>query len=462
VVQLIEIRAVQQKEKNNYKKILAVVRLSLILCFVILTSLELYSQEYIYFGNVIDAISKLPIEKVNIKDINTNKGTATNEKGYFNIQSKNSSVTLEISHIAFSSKTLVIKHGDYSDSSVVIELFHKNYDLEEIVISDKQYEIIYLKTNQSVLDYDIVHGRVFLLVKDYYQNSTILLSLSEDLTDTIIITTPFKPKFFFKDIYDNLNIISQKDSAYQIITKENSTEFHLPIVYDKLKLLSKLYRFKTDNKYCFSQFNTIKDKLDFGYKIQNSNENVFYSITDDDKIDYYYHELIFQNIIRQTAPYNRRKIVTKYYKHPALYFDRKYMYEQMQNVFFKFGSNIFVVDNLKNMLISFDENCKMTGMKEIIIQEETNKNNDIFQEKGNQIWKYPLIIDLHNNKIFLAVLHKQKTELVNFDTEKGTLSHVTTLPHIFPKKILINRGNIYYLYQKTSSVRNFGLFRTKL
>lgn len=449
------------KRKNNYKKILTVVRLSLILCFVVLTSLELFSQEYSYFGNVIDAISKLPVKDVNIADINSGRGTITNEKGYFKIQSNNSSLTLKITHITFSSRTLVLKHEEFSDSSVVIELFNKNYVLNEIVISDKQYETIYFKTNQSVLDYDIVHGRVFLLVKDYYQNSTILLSLSEDLTDTIIITTPFKPKFFFKDIYDNLNIISQKDSAYQIITKENSTEFHLPIAYDKLKLLSKLYRFKTDNKYYFSQFNSVKDKLDFGYKIQNIKENVFYSITDDDKIDYYYHELIFQNIIPHTAPDNRRKVVTKYYKHPALYFDRKYMYEQMQNVFFKVDSNIFVVDNLKNMLISFDKNCKITGMKKIIIEDENYKINNNLQQRGSQIWKYPLIFDQYNNKIFIAVLHKQKIELVNFDLEKGSLSYVTTLPHIFPKKILANKGNIYYLYQKTSSVRNFGLFRTK-
>lgn len=444
------------------KKILIVIRLSLILCSVILFSLKLSSQEYLYFGNVIDAISKLPVKDVNIADINSGKGTITNEKGYFSIQSKSRNVTLEISHIAYSSKILVLKYGDFSDSSVVIELFHKNYDLAEIEISDKQFETIYFKYNQSVIDYDIAHGRVFLLVKDYYEKSISLLSLSESLTDTVIISTPFKPRCFFKDIYNNLNVISQEDSAYQIIVGLDKFAFQKPIDNNKLLLLSQLYKFKINDKYFFSQFNSVEDELNFGFKTQNSDENVFYSITDDDKIDYYYYELLFSHIIPHTAIYNRRKVVTKYYNHPALFFDKKYMYEQMQNVFFNIGSDIYVIDNLKNRFVHFDDNCNIIEIKDILIQEESNMINDVFQKKGTQIWKYPLIVDPFSNKLFLAVLNKQKTDLVNFDVEKGSLSFVTTLPHIFPKKILVNKGDVYYLYQKTSSVRNFGLFRTKL
>lgn len=437
-------------------------RLALILCFAILTNLELYSQEYLFFGNVIDAISKLPVKDVNVADINSGKGTITNKKGYFNIKSKSINVTLEISHIAYSSRILVLKYGDFSDSSVVIELFHKNYDLAEIEISDKQFETIYFKYNQSVIDYDIAHGRVFLLVKDYYEKSITLLSLSESLTDTVIISTPFKPRCFSKDIYNNLNVISQEDSAYQIIVGPGDFTFQKPIDNNKLLLLSQLYKFKINDKYFFSQFNSIEDELDFGFKTQNSNENVFYSIIDDEKIEYYYYELLFRKIIPNTARYDRKKVVTKYYNHPALFFDKKYMYEQMQNVFFNIDSNIYVVDNLKNRLIRFDDNCKMIEIKDILIQEETNIINDVFQKKGTQIWKYPLIVDKNNNKIYLAVFHKQKIDLVNFDVEKGSLSFVTTLPHIFPKKILVNKGDVYYLYQKTSSVRNFGLYRTKL
>jgi hypothetical protein len=437
-------------------------RLSLILCCAILFSLELNSQEYLYFGNVIDAISKLPVKDVNITDINNGEGTTTNEKGYFSIQSKSRNLSLEISHIAYSSRILGLKYEDFSDSSVVIQLFQKNYDLAEIVISDKQFETIYFKNNQSVIDYDIAHGRVFLLVKDYYEKSITLLSLSESLTDTVIISTPFKPKCFFKDIYNNLNIISQEDSAYQIIVGPGDFTFQKPIDHNKLLLLSQLYKFKINDKYFFSQFNSVEDELDFGFKTQNSNENIFYNITDDDKIEYYYDELLFRKIIPNTAIYNRRKLVTKYYNHPALFFDRKYMYEQMQNVFFNIGSDIYVVDNLKNILIHFDKSGKKIEIKEIINEEEANKINDAIQLKGTQIWKYPLIVDQFSNKLFLAVLNKQKTDLVNFDVEKGSLSFVTTLPHIFPKKILVNKGDVYYLYQKTSSVRNFGLFRTKL
>jgi len=60
-----------------------------IFLLIIFLSFELHSQ--LFSGRVIDSKSGEPLEYVSIGIVNTQFGTITDEKGYFNIEAKNQS-----------------------------------------------------------------------------------------------------------------------------------------------------------------------------------------------------------------------------------------------------------------------------------------------------------------------------------------------------------------------------------
>jgi len=424
------------------------------------------AQNISFEGNVIDAYTEKPIPNVNVKVLNKNIGTLTNAKGFFKLISKDKTVKLQFTHISYNKKIAVFNINNVlSDSSVVIKMTPKAYTLQEIDINDKKFETVYSNHEKSILDYEIYHNRIFLIVKDYSDFSIKLFSIDINLKDTIQIKTPDVPKRFFEDIYENINMISKNDSAYQMVTSGNKIVFYKPIPYDTLLYKNNLYKFKIDDKYFFSEFeNNLMDKLKYGYITKDNNPKYFYTIYDDDKINYYYLEMIFLGIIPHTPPDKRREIVTKNYNNPALYFDRKFMYNNIQVLFFKLKDKIYIIDNVNYKLAKFDKNGNKLYEKSLnFSQKDSLRVNALAEQKGGHIWKNRVIINTDDStNVFLPIRIGIKTNLFALNLNSGLLEYIKTLPHIFPKKIRITDGKIYYLYQKPGTLRNYGLFRTEL
>jgi len=439
--------------------------------FFILFNLVLFWNfalpQNIYFeGNVIDAFTEKPIANVNIKVLNKNIGTLTNSKGYFKLISKDKIIKLQFTHISYNKKVVIFNGNNVlSDSSVVIKMTPKAYTLPEIDINDKKFETVYSNNEKSILDYEIYHNRIFLIVKDYSDFSIKLFNIDINLNDTILIKTPDIPKRFFVNIYENINVISKNDSAYQMVISGNKTIFYKPIPFDTLSYQNNLYKFKIDDKYFFSEFeNNLMDKLKFGYITKDNNTKYFYTIYDEDKINYYYLELIFLGIIPHTPPDKRRAIVTKNYNNPSLYFDRKFMYNNIKVLFFKLKDKIYIIDNVNYKLAKFDKNGnKLYEISLNFSHKDSLRVNALLEQKGGHIWRKQVIINNDDStKVFLPVRIGIKTNLFALNLNSGRLEYVKTFPHIFPKKIMIADGKIYYLYQKPGTLRNYGLYRTEL
>lgn len=89
-------------------------------------------------ANIIDDNTLLPIENVNVININTVKGTVTDKRGFFSIEAK-ANDTLHLSLIGYKSIKVRVTNDWIKNQTTKIQLTERAYALEEIVIN--QYNL---------------------------------------------------------------------------------------------------------------------------------------------------------------------------------------------------------------------------------------------------------------------------------------------------------------------------------
>ncbi len=444
-------------------------KIFLTLTLLIFIQQVLHSQSTpVIRGTVIEEKTGQPLPNVAIQIWPGSKfGSISDKKGRFKINTDKDSITLKFSHISSVPKLLKINAKAVSDSNILVTLSPFSYTLDAVEISEERYETIYKKPNQSVIDYEIYNHRIYFLLKDYSNRKYQLISVDENLRDTIFSTPPGKPRGIIIDFYGNLDIVSKSGSVYQIIIENGQMNYLEPFDYSTLKKVNELYDFKIDSNYYFSEFQTkIKDKINYG-KINKKSKKIFCSLFDEDKINYFYDEMRFLSLINKcySAPpgEKRRDIVTKLYDRQEINFTVNFMYNHISNAFFHINDSIYIIDNIKNKLLKFDKNGKLIASTDITYTSDDSKADKLLEKEEGRIWKDKVLIDNCNNgKAYFLWKEGAKTDLYSLDLSGGKISFIETLPHVFPIKIKVYNNTIYYLYQKIGNSRNYGLYRMDL
>ncbi len=437
-----------------------------LLLILLSTHQLLFSQNNsVVKGTVIEENTGQPLANVAIQIWPGSKfGSISDKKGRFKINTDKDSITLKFSHISSVPKLLKVNAKAVSDSNLLVTLSPFSYTLDAVEISEEKYETIYKKPNQSVIDYEIYDHRIYSLLKDYSNRKYQLISVDENLRDTIFSTPPGKPRGIIIDFYGNLDIVSKSNWVYQIIIENDQINYLEPFNYSKLKKVNELYDFKIDSNYYFSEFQTkIKDIINYG-KINRGSKNIFYSLFDEDKINYFYDEMRFLELFNKcySAPpgEKRRDIVTKLYDRQEINFTVNFMYNHISNAYFHLKDSIYIIDNINNKLLKFDKNGKLVSELNITHIHDDEKAYKLLEREEGRIWKDKALIDNCNNeKAYFLWKEGAKTDLYSLDLSGGEISFIETLPHVFPIKIKVYNNTIYYLYQKIGNSRNYGLYR---
>ncbi len=446
------------------KKILL---LSAILIFT--HQLLLSQNNTVVKGTVIEENTGQPLPNVAIQIWPGSKfGSISNKEGRFKINTDKDSITLKFSHISSVPKLLKINAKAVSDSNILVTLSPFSYTLDAVEISEERYETIYKKPNQSVIDYEIYDHRIYFLLKDYTNRKYQLISVNENLRDTIFSTPPGKPRGIIIDFYGNLDIVSKSGSVYQIIIENGQINYLEPFNYSKLEKVNELYDFKIDSNYYFSEYKTkINDKICY-YTINRSSKNMFHTIIDEKKVDYIFQELRFllpkEYFNLGALPGDeRRAYINNMYDNHEITFDLNYHYNNIWNVFFNIEDEVYIIDNIKNKLLKFDKTGKFVSELNITHSNDDEKAFKLLEMEEGRIWKDKALIDNCNNgKAYFLWKQGAKTDLYSLDLSGGEISFIETLPHVFPIKIKVYNNTIYYLYQKIGNSRNYGLYRTEI
>lgn len=108
--------------------------IAFIFCF---TSTLLFSQEnsstVIVTGNVLNDNTLQPLYSVNIINVNSVKGTVSNEKGYFEIEAR-ANDTLHVALMGYKSIKIKVTNDWIKNKYTQIKLIEKAFELDEVVV----------------------------------------------------------------------------------------------------------------------------------------------------------------------------------------------------------------------------------------------------------------------------------------------------------------------------------------
>ena len=108
---------------------------SVLFLLIAFNSLAALSQSgYTISGKIIDEETKQPLQGASVFAENTTLGTATNERGYFNLSLPGGGYSIVVTFTGYQTETKRVTAGDAGNNDIVIEIKKKEKSLEEFVV----------------------------------------------------------------------------------------------------------------------------------------------------------------------------------------------------------------------------------------------------------------------------------------------------------------------------------------
>ena len=99
------------------------------------SSITAFSQSgYVISGKIIDAETKLPLQGASVFAENTTIGTATNDRGYFNLSLPGGGYSIVVTFTGYQTETKRVTAADGGNNEIIIEIKKKEKSLEEFVV----------------------------------------------------------------------------------------------------------------------------------------------------------------------------------------------------------------------------------------------------------------------------------------------------------------------------------------
>ena len=108
---------------------------SVLFLLIAFNSIAAFSQSgYTISGKIIDEATKQPLEGASVFAENTTIGTATNDRGGFNLRLPNGGYSIVVTFTGYQTETKRVTAGDAGNNEIIIEIKKKEKSLEEFVV----------------------------------------------------------------------------------------------------------------------------------------------------------------------------------------------------------------------------------------------------------------------------------------------------------------------------------------
>ncbi len=427
-----------------FKKLLPV----LLLPFFVGSVLVAQTSDFIT-GVVKDLETGLPVKNVNITVYNSSKGTVSDVNGIFKISVSSFPVLLQFSHISYYKKTITI--GEANTGLITVFLTHRSVNLKETEILGDKYRV--LKSDEKeIVDYDFIDTNLIILVRNIKTLKRELV-VTNDRFDTICkvkIHNIKHPKSIIKDCMGNCHLITN-DSAYQIYFDGKSIQLIYAVKLDRFKKLLENCLFETPG-YLVFEYNS-NSRTDLMYAACRPSEITEPSKNGNWKQQFYAVDKInhkktiideFDEREKRRTAFEYSKFIYYNQKDTARYFGDILRFNEM--AFFKqafqsmkyLNDTIYYFNHLKSCINLYSDSLKLLDTIHVNYNLRDN-------------WKQVIITDKIKNKAYTVFMTGTKLSLSEIDLKTGNLKKTTTIDKLFPTKIKINNGHLYFLYINTSN-----------
>ncbi len=400
-------------------------------------------------GIIKDQSTQIPIEGVNIRIQNTYAGTTTNAQGIFEIRVRNLPAILVITHIAYFGKQIIVTQSQAD--SINVFLSPRPIDLDEAEITSDPYKVFKGK-HQEIIDYDFLDTNLLILSYNFNKNRHELI-VTDEYYDTLSIKDVSylkKPGQIFKDCMGNCHLLT-KDTAYQIYFERETLYLIYPNSVQKLYNLLGNCLFETNTHLAF-QGNTDKTQnLDYSASLHANIPGI------NSKNDAWKHLFYFVNkqthektILIATNEWEKKRdaydhtmflINSGSVRHfsDILRFAEMVYYKPAFQTLKLLNDSIYYFNHLKSRIDIYVEDLALADTIHIDYQNRKN-------------WKPVIIIDRVKNKAYTIFTIGAKFSLAEINLRNGSVKEVHKIEKLFPSKIRVNNGYLYFLYNDVNNV----------
>jgi hypothetical protein len=431
----------------------------LFLVCLFLASLASYGQTHILKGIIIDDLSQKPVQGVTIKVERSKTGTFTDRNGRFSLPLKKLPVTLQLTAIGY--ETMMLDITRYVSDTVRIPLKSQIYMLEGVAISASPVIPVFKDDHYSVLDYEIMDDNLLLLVYRYRLKRSQLVLLTR-LGDTLDYTdAPEIPSKLYKDALENVHYVTQGGTAYQCFfyTGAKKLIFTSITQYDTLYDIMKNFIFSINNRLYFQEYSPNGFITGIGYWQSSKGKHYTRFIRDEEMIWRKKDDQRFAKVGINAGPL------------PA---DNMFYYKKINAPLYKFGDDRMLLFNFPNDSIEIlDTGTNIISGVPITFHKEDELNfgnqlGQVFNNVGksfifgNDKWGKNILMDVPAEKAYTYNMKNGIYHLKQINLYTGELDDCKSIPYIFPKKVQIYKGEVYFLYKGLGEKDKWKLLKMKV
>lgn len=403
-------------------------------------------NSFILQGRITDGVSGEPLAKVNIYVNETVKGTTSNEEGYYELKIDKLPALLVFSSVGYTRR--FINLDKKPTGSLDIPLVRSLHEIPEVEITAKRKPVAITKNQDLyVVDYEFYDNHVLLLGHQGKRSKEILLMLMDRMGKSILTKEVRGGVNLYRDPFNNLHLLAN-DSAYQLYFDDKDIQLLYPMArQDFLKTFPEFLKVYQD-KVILRQF-AFEDQALMYYFYQPS----------DSTINRIWAQATAE-VYREVEGWMSRIRISPTGKSTTNFdlFNADERFIKMA-----FYAPIFCpLEVLNDTIYVFNFN---NGLIETIGPGGYPVRGPIlmtfYTDPG---WQKRLYTDELTNKVYTQYLDKGITILREINIHTGLLEpreiRIPELPYI--KKILINDGNLYFLYQEKTYPKYQRLYRMQL
>lgn len=414
-------------------------------------SFEIHAQQVIR-GTVKDEATKQAIVGVNIRLENTYSGTTTNQQGIFELRVRNLPQILLVTHIAYFGKQLLVTQKQADPLNIQLAL--KPIDLEEAEITGETYQVFKGK-HQEVIDYDFLDTNILILAYNFNRNRHELILTNEDY-DTIFIqdvSSIKKPTQIVKDCMANCHLLT-RDSTYQIHCSDEMIVLLYPSPWEKFHKTLGSCLFETYSHLAFEGNKGKKTKDEFVTKKQIDLSSTMAPTAQSDWNHFFY--LVNKKTGKHTVldKTNEWKKTRDAYDHAMFIADDPNTKRSFGDIL-RFAQMVYfkpafqTIKYLNDSIYYFNH---LESRIDIYSEDLVLRNSIPIQYHKKENWKAVIITDKTKNKAYTVFTRGAKYALAEIDLQDGSVQEVTKIEKLFPQKIRVNNGHLYFLYQDLNNV----------
>lgn len=410
-----------------------------------------HAQEIsIIHGEIRNQATGIPIEGANVRLQNTLAGASTNAEGHFELMTNRLPAILVISHIAYFGKQIIV--SQINADSLIILLNPKTVTLDEIEITASTYQV-FNEIDQEVIDYDFLDTNLIVLSYNFNKNQYELIFSDEnfDTISTTDISYLKKPKQLFKDCMGNIHLMTN-DSAYQLYSSNQSINLIYPTHLKKFMELLSSCLFETDTHLAFEGNTGNTPKLEYAAKDvhdlaagRSKNEqwkHLFYFLNKKTHekviLDNVYEwekkrDAFEQAMFRFDSPFNNTAFGV------ILRFEEMTFYKPSFQSLKLLNDTIYYFNHLKSQIDKYSVDLNL--LKSVKVEYHNKKN-----------WMPIIVTDNFKNKAYTIFTISAMYSLVEINLLDGSVKEVAKIKKLFPHKIKVNNGQLYFLFKDFSNV----------